>query len=80
MNYNTASQRAAGSIRALLAERGESVISLAEATDIPLSNLNRRLRGLQPFTVEETELIANHLGVSVGALLTPPSERYAIAQ
>lgn len=79
MNYTTSSQKAAGSIRALLAEQGDTVVHLAQDTGIPISNLNRRLKGLSPFTVDELELIASYLGVSPAALLTPPTVRYKVA-
>lgn len=79
MNYSTSSQKAAASIRALLAERGDTIIGLSEVTGIPISTLNRRMNGLSPFTVDELEVIAGHLKVSTAALLTPPSTRYAAA-
>ncbi|GAB3292824.1 helix-turn-helix domain-containing protein [Pseudoclavibacter terrae] len=77
MNYESPSSKAARSVRALLAEKRESIESLAEATGIAHSTLKRRLLTISPFTIDELSVIAEHFGVRVHDLLTPPSERLA---
>lgn len=78
MNYSTPSGKAARSIRALLADRRESIESLADGTGIALSTLKRRLLGASPFTIDELGLVAEYFGVSILDVLTPISERMSL--
>ncbi|MCB8043682.1 helix-turn-helix transcriptional regulator [Microbacterium oxydans] len=75
MNYSTPSGKAARTIRSILADRRESVESLAENTGISLSTLKRRLLLSHPFTIDELGLIASYFEVSIIDVLTPIGER-----
>lgn len=75
MNYGTPSGKAARSIRSLLADRRESIESLAAGTGIALSTLKRRLLGATPFTLDEVGLIATYFGVSIFEVMTPIGDR-----
>lgn len=77
MNYGTPSGKAARAIRAILADRGESIESLSNGTGIALSTLKRRLLGA-PFTLDEIGLIAEHFGISIAAVITPIDERLVV--
>ncbi|MFC7431020.1 MULTISPECIES: helix-turn-helix domain-containing protein [unclassified Agrococcus] len=77
MNYGTPSGRAARAIRSILADRGESIEALAEATGLALSTLKRRLLGVSSFSIDELTLIAEHFGVPILDVLTPITERSA---
>lgn len=79
MNYETPSGKAARAIRSILADRRESIESLAEGTGITLSTLKRRLLTATPFTIDELGLIASHFGVSIVDVITPMTERPAVA-
>lgn len=77
MNYGTPSGKAARAIRAILADRGESIESLANGTGIALSTLKRRLLGA-PFTLDEVGLIAEYFGTSIANVITPINERVVV--
>lgn len=79
MNYGTPSGKAARSIRALLADRRESIENLSEGTGIALSTLKRRLLGATPFTIDELGLIAEYFRVPIVDVLTPLGERPPLA-
>jgi transcriptional regulator with XRE-family HTH domain len=75
MNYEAWSSKAIRAIRAILAERNESIESLSENTGIALSTLKRRLKGTTPFTVDEIGMIADYFTLPFTAVLTPITER-----
>jgi hypothetical protein len=77
VNYSTPSGKAARAIRSILADRRESVESLAEGTGIALSTLKRRLLLATPFTIDELGLIAQHFQVPITEVLVPLSDRPA---
>jgi hypothetical protein len=79
MNYSTPSGKAARAIRSILADRRESVETLAVQTGIALSTLKRRLLLATPFTIDELGLIASHFEVSILEVITPIDERQAAA-
>lgn len=79
MNYQTASGKAARAIRAILADRAESIETLSEGTGISLSTLKRRLLGASSFSINELALIAAYFDVPMADVLTPLSERPAVA-
>ncbi len=49
---------------------------LSEATDIPLSNLQRREAGINEVTVSELERIAYHLGTTPAEMVKDALRRY----
>jgi transcriptional regulator with XRE-family HTH domain len=53
----------------MLARRRMSGSELARRTGIPQSNMSRRLNGELPFDMDELELVAAALGISLGDLL-----------
>lgn len=77
MNYSTPSGKAARAIRSILADRRESLETLAAETGIALSTLKRRLLLATPFTIDELGLIASHFKVSIVEVITPIDERQA---
>lgn len=79
MNYETPSGKAARTVRSILADRRESIESLSEGTGIALSTLKRRLLTATPFTIDELGLIAKHFGMPIVDVITPLSERPAVA-
>lgn len=62
-------ERTAEEIRALLARRRISAAELARRTGLKQSTLARRMTGETAFDVDDLELIAEVLGVSVADLL-----------
>ncbi len=79
MNYDTPSGKAARAVRSILADRRESVESLAEGTGISLSTLKRRLLLATPFTIDELGLIASYFDTSILNVLTPVTDREVAA-
>lgn len=69
MDFKTATQRRAASIREAIDLAGHTPFSIAEATGIPRTTLNRRLLGASPFNTEELDAIALALGTNVTDLL-----------
>lgn len=67
-------ERAAEEIRALLARRRISAAELARRTGLKQSTLARRMTGETAFDLDDLELIASVLGVSVAQLLPTESE------
>lgn len=79
MNYDTPSGKAARAVRSILADRRESVESLAQGTGISLSTLKRRLLLATPFTIDELGLIASYFDTSILNVLTPVTDREVAA-
>jgi transcriptional regulator with XRE-family HTH domain len=79
MNYDTPSGKAARAIRSILADRRESIESLADGTGIALSTVKRRLLLASPFTIDELGLIAQYFDVPIADVMTPVSERPSAA-
>lgn len=65
MTNSSLTPKLAAIVRDLMTSQGRSVNGLAEDTGIPFSTLNRRVRGLHPFTTNELELVAVELGTSI---------------
>lgn len=59
----------AGEVRAAVARAGVSARSLAIEVEMSPASLSRKLRGDVSFSVEELIAIANHLGISITALI-----------
>lgn len=53
-------------------KRGTTVLGLSQATGIPRTTLDRKLRARDAFDVDELSLIAGQLGVSVTYLVRVP--------
>lgn len=64
----TPTQRVAEQIRAILGRRQLSRRWLAREVDMPVTSMNRRLRGDQPFTVDELTAVARVLEVPTTSL------------
>lgn len=64
----TTTQRIAEQIRAILGRRQLSRSWLAREVGMPVTSMNRRLRGDQPFTVDELAAVAAALELPVIAL------------
>ncbi|MBS0231743.1 MAG: helix-turn-helix transcriptional regulator [Proteobacteria bacterium] len=77
MNYESQGRKASRTIRALLADRNDSIERLAEGSGISLSTLKRRLIG-GAFTLDEIAQIADYFGISIVDVITPINERPAI--
>lgn len=75
MNYSTPSGKAARAIRAILADRRQSIEALAAGTGLSLSTLKRRLLTRSPFTIDELVVIASFFEVQLADVLTPFDER-----
>lgn len=75
MSYQRRTEIAAGEVRAHLGRARQSIQDLADATGIPISTLNRRLRVTAPvpFNVDELDVIAQHFGVDAIDLLRAPA-------
>jgi len=69
MDSPSKTQSRAASIRDAIKQAGFTPFSLAEATGIPRTTLNRRLLGVSPFNTEELDAIAAALDTSVAELL-----------
>ena len=69
MDTSTASHRVALAVREQLRKSGKTQLDVVDATGIPRTTLNRRMTGNSPFTVNELDLIASFLDVSVSTLL-----------
>jgi len=61
----------AGEIRAELARQGRTQLSLASELSWSPPQLNRRLKGLVPLSLDDIEAIANALNVSIVQLVWP---------
>lgn len=64
-------ERAAEEIRVILARRRMSAAELARRTGIRQQNLSRRMTGETAFDLDDLEVIARELGVTVAELLGP---------
>lgn len=73
----TTTQRVAEQIRATLGRRQLSRSWLAREVGMPVTTMNRRLRGDQAFTVDELTAVAKALEVPVTSLF--PAESFAPA-
>lgn len=71
-------ERVAAQVRAILAGRQLSRRWLARALEMPVTTLNRRLRGDQPFTVDELAAVAQALGISTVSLI--PADDFTAAK
>lgn len=60
-----ATQKVAAEVRAAIARKGLNASTVAAATDMTTSTLSLRLRGVNPFDVEELARIAAFLEVDV---------------
>ena len=69
MDTPSKTQSRAASIREAIRQAGFTPFTLAEATGIPRTTLNRRLLGVTPFNTEELDSIAAALNTSVTDLL-----------
>lgn len=78
MNYSTPSGKAARAIRAILADRRQSIEALAAGTGLSLSTLKRRLLTHSPFTIDELVVIAGYFEVQLADVLTPFDERRVV--
>lgn len=65
MEHGLTERRVAEAVAAAMQTAGVTQTALASDTGIPLSTLNRRLLGHQPFTIRELASIATALGVSI---------------
>lgn len=61
----------ASRVRGLLAERDLRQADLAVALNMSQQSVSKRMRGKVPFDVDELEVVAGFLGVSVVQLLAP---------
>jgi predicted transcriptional regulator len=68
--HNTYAERVAAAVTAAIQAAGTNANQVAKATAIPQATLSRRLNG-SPFTVNELDKIARHLGVPVEQLTAP---------
>jgi hypothetical protein len=61
----------AENVRQAISAAGKNTNRVALSTGIPLATLQRRLKGIetQSFKVNELELIANDLGISITTLI-----------
>lgn len=59
----------AESVRAVIADAGVSVKEVAHVIGVSESTARRRLNGNLPFTVGEIQLLSQHLGLPVAALM-----------
>ncbi len=73
----TTTQRVAGQIRSILGRRQLSRRWLAGEIGMPVTSMNRRLRGEQPFTVDELTAVARVLEVPTTSLF--PADEPAAA-
>lgn len=62
-------QTVAGRVRSAMEEQGQTEKGLADATGIPRTTLRRRLTGNSPFTLNELDVLAPLLGISLVDLL-----------
>lgn len=68
----TYSERVAAEIRAHLARQGMGQADLAAVLGKSQQTASNRWRGVHPFSVDELDLIACHLGIAVESLVAPP--------
>lgn len=71
--------RIAGAVKAELARRGLSGNDLVGPLSLGRNAVYSRLKAEQPFDVEELELIAAHLDISIDALLASAELGRAVA-
>lgn len=71
---NDTSHRIARAVSAAIKRAGLSENAVATRSGIPQTTLNRRLAGISPLTVIELAAIAEVLGVTVAALITPAED------
>lgn len=64
----TTTERIAGQVRAILAQRRLTRRWLADQVGMPVSTLNRRLTGSQAFTVDELAAVAAALDIATVSL------------
>jgi transcriptional regulator with XRE-family HTH domain len=74
MDRETRSRHVAEEIRAVLARRRISGKEMASALGLSQFAMSRRLRGETPFSLDELDAVARHLGVPVSSLITDPAE------
>ncbi|MET0716371.1 MAG: helix-turn-helix transcriptional regulator [Mycetocola sp.] len=66
-------------VRAEMSFHEVSTKALSEAIDMPVNTLRRRLRGVQPLTLEDLDAICVALGMEVEDVLRRARERQAAA-
>lgn len=66
-------------IRALAVKRRVSQGDLAAAIGISQSSWTQRMKGVRAFTIPELAIVAERLGVPLGALITPERPQLASA-
>lgn len=69
MGEDQLSAAVAAEVRRLLDEREMSGRDLAKATGIPQRTIAGKLRGAQPFTVDDLDAVCRVLGVKVADLM-----------
>jgi transcriptional regulator with XRE-family HTH domain len=74
-----ASQVVAENVRAEMARQGHTQMELAEVLSLPQSSISVRLAGRRAFSVDELQLVADFLAVSVPSLLDKPNATAATA-
>jgi transcriptional regulator with XRE-family HTH domain len=67
----TARRAVADEVASLMGRRRTKQTQLANATGMGQSYLSRRLAGLQPFTVDDLDAIAEFFDVPLSALIPP---------
>lgn len=67
--------RVAANVRAELARQCRTRRDLAAATGIDEYRVNKRVRGLVPFSADEIAAVARFLGVAVEQLVEPPADQ-----
>ena len=71
MNTETIRDKVAAEVRAATARKGMSATELSRASGISTAALNRKMRGLVSFTVEELLSIADVTGTPADVLIQP---------
>jgi len=69
METRTHAEKVAAEVRASLARSGMPQSDLAQATGMSNASLSRKLKGRQPFYLDELMMIAPILGTSASALV-----------
>jgi hypothetical protein len=62
-------------VRALLDERGKSVVDLSHHTRISVASIYRKLGGQAAWKAADIGVVARHLGVAPGDLFDGPAQR-----
>ncbi len=70
----TTTERVAGQVRAILAQRRLTRRWLSDQVGMPLATIQRRLNGDVAFTVSELIVVARVLNIPVAALLPTEAE------